>query len=207
MQNGSAICFRVFTLLETRKHYLLHCMPSTSSPAYARLLPRLRAWFSLSQNDLGQCLGLSHNMVSQVELGLRNLPLRATMAQAAFTLAYQQTVAGPEPAPEAPDVAALHYRLRACQLRADQVAAELREMSARATWARRRLMALPALTAALTAAGTPPPAWLTGFAAEANAELARSGSTAQALLRLRYVALVAEADEAARVLAEVGIAP
>jgi transcriptional regulator with XRE-family HTH domain len=182
-------------------------MALSSPPASTRLLPRLRAWFSLSQTDLGQCLGLSRTMVSQVELGLRNLPLHAAMAQAAFTLAYQQTVAGPEPAPEAPDVAALHYRLRACQLRTDQIAAELREMSARAAWARRRLAALPTLTAALTSVGTPAPAWLAGFAAEAHAELARSGSTAQALLGLRYVALVAEAAEAARMLAEAGHRP
>ncbi|MCR5886564.1 helix-turn-helix transcriptional regulator [Hymenobacter sp. J193] len=55
------------------------------------LLPRLRAWFGLSQTELGRCLGLSRVMVSQVERGVRGLPLPAGLPQAALTLAYHHT--------------------------------------------------------------------------------------------------------------------
>lgn len=169
------------------------------APNDSRLLPRLRAFFSLSLADMGHCLGLSRTMVSQVERGIRPLPLPAAPPQAALTLAQQRTPA--EPAPEALDTAALRKHQRACQHRAEQLAHELSLLPARATWARRRLAALPVLTAALAPAGTAPPAWLAGFAAEARAELGRSGSTAQARLRIRIAGLRAEADAAAQELA------
>ncbi|MDB5268914.1 MAG: hypothetical protein JWP58_1954 [Hymenobacter sp.] len=163
------------------------------------LLPRLRAFFGLSQVALAQCLGLSKVMLWQVERGLRPLPLPAALPQAALTLAQQNTPA--EPAPEALDTAALQKHQRACQHRADQLTYELSQLPPRATWARRRLAALPVLTAALAPNGTAAPAWLAGFAAEARAELARSGSTAQARLRVRIAGLRAEADAAAQELA------
>lgn len=163
------------------------------------LLPRLRAWFGLSQAALGRCLGLSKMMVSQVERGVRSLPLGASLPQAALTLAQQQ--APLEPPAEALDVAALRRHQRHCQLRADQLAYELGGLPERAAWARRRLAALPILTAVLAPAGTTPPAWLAQFEAEARAELQRSGSTAQALLRLRQAALAHEAAQAEELLA------
>jgi transcriptional regulator with XRE-family HTH domain len=162
------------------------------------LLPRLRAWFGLSQHGLGQCLGLSKMMVSQVERGVRGLPGRAAMPQAALTLALHSTPT--DPAPEPVDASELRQRQQACQLRANQLAFELSGMLERATWARRRLAALPTLLAALAAPGTEPPVWLVSFEAEARQELARSGTTAQALLRLRLAALTAEVAEAEQVL-------
>ncbi|WP_046242425.1 hypothetical protein [Hymenobacter terrenus] len=162
------------------------------------LLPRLRTFFCLSQTALGYCLGLSKTMVSQVERGIRPLPLPASLPQAALTLAYHNTPT--EPDPEALDRAALHKQQRACQHRADQLAYELSLLPERAVWARRRLTALPVLTAALAPVGTAAPAWLAGFAAEARAELVRSGSTAQARLRLRIAGLRAEAEAAAQEL-------
>jgi transcriptional regulator with XRE-family HTH domain len=169
------------------------------SPEATLLLPRLRAHFNLSQEALGKCLGLSRTMVSQVERGIRPLPLPAALPQAALTLALHRTPAEPEP--EALDRAALHKHQRACQHRAEQLTYALSLLPARAAWARRRLAALPVLTAALAPAGTAAPAWLTGFAAEARAELARSGSTAQARLRGRIAGLLTEAAAAAQELA------
>ena len=169
------------------------------SPETTRLLPRLRAHFNLSQPELGHCLGLSRTMVSQVERGLRPLPLPASLPQAALTLAYHHTPA--EPDPEALDTAALRKQQRACLHRAGQLAHELSQRPARAAWARRRLAALPVLTTALAPTGAEIPAWLAGFAADARAELLRSGSTAQARLRARQAALEAEAAELNRWLA------
>ena len=163
-----------------------------------RLLPRLRAHFNLSQLELGYCLGLSRTMVSQVERGLRPLPLPASLPQAALTLAYHNTAA--EPAPEALDRAALQKQQHACLHRASQLAYELSLLPERAAWARRRLAALPVLTATLAPGGTEGPAWLVGFAADARAELVRSGSTAQARLRARIAGLEAEAAAIAQEL-------
>ena len=112
-------------------------------PETTLLLPRLRAHFNLSQPELGDCLGLSRTMVSQVERGIRPLPLPAALPQAALTLAYHNTPA--EPAPEAPDTAALRRHQRGCQLRADALAHELDQLPARAIWARRRQAARPRL--------------------------------------------------------------
>ncbi|RYU78930.1 hypothetical protein [Hymenobacter persicinus] len=163
------------------------------------LLPRLRAWFGLSQTGLGQCLGLSKMMVSQVERGVRGLPGRAAMPQAALTLALHSTAT--DPSPEPLDAQAVLQRQQACQQRANQLAFELSGMLERATWARRRLAALPTLLAALAPPGTAAPAWLATFEADARQELARSGTTAQALLRLRLAALTAEVAEAEQLLA------
>ena len=168
-------------------------------PTPTRLLPRLRAFFGLSLTDLGQCLGLSKTMVSQVERGLRPLPLPASLPQAALTLAYHNTP--PEPAPETPDAPALLKHQRACQHRAAQLTYELSQLPEQAVWARRRLAALPVLTAALAPADTEAPAWLAGFAAEARAELVRGGSTAQARLRVRIAGLLAEAAAVSEELA------
>ena len=170
-------------------------MPATP----AALLPRLRAFFGLNQTDLGHCLGLSKTMVSQVERGLRPLPLPAALPQAALTLALQATP--PDPPAEAPDTAALEKHQHACLHRADQLTYQLAQLPARAAWARRRLAALPVLTQALAPAGTAPPAWLAAFAAEARAELARSGTTAQARLAGRIAGLRAEAAAVAELLA------
>ena len=136
-------------------------------------------------------------MVSQVERSLRGLPLSATLPQAALTLAYQTTT-DKEPTPEPLDAAALLKQQQACEHRAGQLAYELSRLPERALWARRRLAALPTLLAVLAPGSTPPPEWLASFEAEARAELVRSGSTAQALLRARQVALEAEAAELAR---------
>ncbi|WP_139921000.1 hypothetical protein [Hymenobacter sp. DG01] len=162
------------------------------------LLPTLRAWFGLSQAGLGRCLGLGKAMVSQVERGVRRLPLRASLPQAALTLAQQATPAAPTA--EAPDAAALRQHQQTCQHRAEQLTADLSRMPERALWARRRLAALPTLTAVVAPAGTPPPAWLHEFANEARTELLRSGSSAQALLQARRAALLAEAAELERIL-------
>lgn len=168
-------------------------MPSAADP---RLLPRIRHWFGLSQTQLGYYFGLSKTMVSQVERGVRGLPLAAALPQAAFTLALQNTPAEPEA--EAADRAVLRRRQRQCELRAAQVGAELDELPARVAGARRRLAALPILTAAFPTSALPP--WLADFAAEARAELERNGATAQALLRARQAALLAEASELGRLL-------
>jgi transcriptional regulator with XRE-family HTH domain len=157
-------------------------------PATTRLLPSLRQHFNLSQPALGKCLGLSRTMVSQVERGIRGLPLPAALPQAALTLAWQNVPA--EPAPETVNTTALRKHQRAAELRANQLDFELSQLPTRAAWARRRLAALPILTAALAPVGTP--AWLASFAAEAHAELLRSGSTAQARLRMRIAGLRAE---------------
>jgi len=158
-------------------------------------LARLRATFALSQTALGYCLGLSRTMVSQVERGVRGLPMKAVLPQAALTLAQQTTPA--EPAAEPLEASALQKHQQACQLRAERLAFELASMPARAAWARRRLAALPTLRAVLAPAGAPSPPWLARFEAEARNELVRSGSTAQALLRLRVAALEFEAGQAA----------
>ena len=168
-------------------------------PPEVTLLPRLRAHFNLSQEELGHCLCLSRTMVSQVERGIRPLPLPASLPQAALTLAYHNTPA--EPAPEALDRAALHKQQRACRHRAGQLTYELSLLPERAAWARRRLAALPVLTAALAPAGTEAPKWLAYFAADAHAELLRSGSTAQTRLRARIAGLEAEAAAIAQELA------
>ncbi|GAA3950130.1 hypothetical protein GCM10022406_35010 [Hymenobacter algoricola] len=166
------------------------------------MLPRLRTWFGMSQAGLGRCLGLSKAMVSQVERGVRGLPLRAAMPQAVLTLALHTTALDPPPEPL--DLKALQRRRQLCQLRANDLAFELSGLLERATWARRRLAALPTLRAALAPNGAELPEWVEGFASEARNELVRSGTTAQALLRLRLAALTAEAAEAAQVLAAAG---
>lgn len=163
------------------------------------LLPQLRAWFGLSQAGLGRCLGLGKAMVSQVERGVRRLPLRASLPQAALTLAQQATPA--QPAAEGLNIMALQEQQQVCQHRAQQMERELSRMPERATWARRRLAALPTLTAVVAPAGSAPPLWLAEFAEEARTELVRSGSTAQALLRARQAAMQAEAAEIDRFLA------
>ena len=168
-------------------------MSHRASLTSGNLLPRLRAWFNLSQTELGRCLGLSKMMVSQVERGVRGLPLGASLPQAALTLAQHQTAL--EPIPEALDVAALQRHQQHCQLRADQLAFELAGLPERAAWARRRLAAMPTLTAVLAPGGAPLPLWLAYFEFEARAELQHSGSTAQALLRLRQAALAHEAAQ------------
>jgi|GEM_PF-1924755 len=168
-----------------------------TNPEPQGLLPRLRAWFGLSQPGLGRCLGLSPTMISQVERGVRGLPLSAALPQAALTLARQQV---PEhPTAELPDAKELLKQQRACLHHADNAAFALTRLPERAAWARRRLAALPILRATLTPAGTPP--WLAAFEDEARAELARSGSTAQARLRARHAGLLAEAAELAQLLA------
>ncbi|MCR5886565.1 hypothetical protein LRS06_02010 [Hymenobacter sp. J193] len=96
---------------------------------------------------------------------------------------------------------ALRRQQRACLLRADRVAYELELLPERAAWARRRLAALPTLTAALCPHGEPPPPWLNGFANAARDELVRSGSTAQARLHARRAALLAEAAALEQLLA------
>jgi len=170
-------------------------------PSPVALLPRLRSFFGLSQAALGRCLGFNKDMVSHIERGLRPLPLTAALPQAALTLAYQQTPPDPTPeAPEAPDAAVLRRHQRTCEHRAAQLTYELTLLPERATWARRRLAALPVLRAALV----PAPAWLARFEAEARAELGRSGSTAQAQLRIRRAGLLAEAAEAERLLVAAG---
>ena len=171
-----------------------------TSPITTTLLPRLRAWFRLSQAELGYCLGLSREMVSQVERGVRGLPLPASLPQAALTLA-QHVTSSTLTAMEAPDAKALLKHQRACQHRADQLTFELTLLPERAEWARRRLAALPTLRAALAPMGTRLPNWLAGFEADARAEIVRSGSTAQALLRVRWTGLLAEATEADRLAA------
>jgi transcriptional regulator with XRE-family HTH domain len=175
-------------------------MPSAS--VNSTLLPKLRAWFGLSQSGLGRCLGLSKMMVSQVERGVRGLPARAAMPQAALSLALQSTALDPPPEPL--DVAAVQRRRQACQQQADKLAFELSGLLERATWARRRLTALATLSAVLAPGSAEPPAWLADFTEEARAELVRSGATAQALLRLRLAALTAEAAEAEQILATLG---
>ena len=164
-----------------------------------RLTTRLMEWFGLSQTQLGQCLGLSRAMMWQVHTGHRGLPLPAALPQAALTLALTTTPA--DPAPELPDAARLRLHQQACQLRADQLAAELVAQASRAAWARRRLAALPTLVAALAPTDTARPAWLTRFETEARAELLRSGTTAQALRRIQLAGLTAEAEAAGRLLA------
>ncbi|RTQ52375.1 hypothetical protein EJV47_05005 [Hymenobacter gummosus] len=165
-----------------------------------RPLVRLRAWFALSQAELGRYLGLGREMVSQVERGVRPLPLPAALADAALTLAWQAGEAAPLPPPEPPDPAALHRQLREARHRAEQLAHELLIMQERSTWATRRLAALPTLTAALTAGGAAAPAWLERFASRARNELVRSGPTAQALLTARRAGLLAEATALAQTL-------
>ena len=192
-QNTDTICSAFSTLLKKVEQN------TQMEPAPTRLLPRLRDFFGLSLTEAGHCLGLSKTMLHQVERGLRPLPLQASLPQAALTLAYHNTPAEPEP--ETPDTAALHQQQRAAELRANQLTHELSQLPARAVWARRRLAALPGLTAALAPAGTAPPVWLAGFTAEAHAELARSGSTEQARLRGRITGLRAEAAALAQELA------
>jgi DNA-binding XRE family transcriptional regulator len=171
-------------------------LPMSTSTA---LLTRLRVWFGLSQTDLGYCFGLQREVISQVERGLRPLPLPASLPQTALTLAYHNTPT--EPAPEALDRVALQKQLRTCRHRAGQLTYELSLLPERVLWARRRLAALPVLTAALVPAGTEAPKWLAYFAADARAELLRSGSTAQARLRARIAGLEAEAAAIAQELA------
>ncbi|GAA4383228.1 hypothetical protein [Hymenobacter koreensis] len=174
-------------------------MPTPAAPPLSpNLLRRLRAWFGLSLTELGACLGLSKAMTLQVEQGLRGLPLHAELPRLALDLAQQATPAAP--APEPPDAAALRRHQRACELRADALAHRLAALPERATWARRRLAALPTIAATLAAAGAPPAPWPEPFAAGARAELTRSGSTAQALLQARLAGLRAEAAEVARLL-------
>ncbi|MBG8553932.1 helix-turn-helix domain-containing protein [Hymenobacter guriensis] len=157
------------------------------------LVPRLRVWFGLSQAALGYCLGLSREMVSQVERGMRRLPLSAALPQAALTSALHNTPA--EPAPEALDPKLLLRRQRLCRHRAGQLAYEQLQLTERVAWARRRLAALPILTAAVG-----PAPWLSLFEADARAELLRSGSPAQALLRVRQATLEFEAAEIEKLL-------
>jgi hypothetical protein len=141
-------------------------------------------------------------MVSQIERGIRGLPMGAVLPQAALTLARHQTLAEPDAEPL--DTRQLRRHQQTCQLRADNLALELRQLTERATWARRRLAALPILHQALTPANGMPPAWLERFGGEARNELVRSGSTAQALLRLRQAALLAEAAATGELLAAAG---
>ncbi|MCC2546085.1 helix-turn-helix domain-containing protein [Hymenobacter sp. BT175] len=173
-------------------------MSKDQKAAYSGLLPRVRAWFGMSQADLGRYLGLSKSMVSQVERGVCALPLSKALPQAAFTLALQSAPA--EPVAEALDAAALRRQQQLCEDRAGQVALEAGRLAERAAWARRRLAALPTLTAVLAPAGGSLPAWLTDFTEEARTELVRSGSTAQALLQVRQAALLAEAAAISQLL-------
>ena len=159
----------------------------------------LREQFGLSQAEVGRYLGMGKAQVWQIERGLRPLPLAAVPTYMALLAA---ATAAPEAPPELPDTAALHRQLREARHRAGQLAHELTRMQERATWATRRLAALPPLTQALTAGGAAAPAWLEQFASKARNELVRSGPTAQALLRARQAGLLAEAAALEQLLAD-----
>ena len=162
--------------------------------------PELRAWFGLSITELGRCFGLSRAMMWQVETGHRALPLAATVPHLALSRARQETP--PDPAPEPLDAAALRRQLQECQHRAGQLQYKLGLLREQAGPARRRLAAIPLITATYAAVQTAPPSWLAAFELEGRAGLQRSGRTAQALLQARRAALLAEAAELERLLAE-----
>lgn len=162
--------------------------------------PELRAWFGLSVTKLGHCFGLSRAMMWQVETGHRSLPLAATVPHLALLRAREEA---PEPTPEPLDAAALQRQLRECQHRAGQLQYKLGLLQEQAAPARRRLAALPLIRATYAAMQAELPSWLPYFELDAQAELQRSGRTAQALLQARRAALLAEAAELERLLAEV----
>ncbi|WP_400192909.1 hypothetical protein [Hymenobacter sp. B81] len=158
----------------------------------------LCARFGLTQAELGRYLGLSKSQVWQIGRGLRPLPRPAAPTYIALAAAGQAAL---EPAAEAPDPAQLRRQQRAARHRAGQLAHELEQLQERSAWARRRLAALPPLTAAFTAGGAAAPPWLERFASKARNELVRSGGTVQALLRAKQAGLLAEAEALEQLLA------
>lgn len=183
--------------------------------AKAGLQGRVRAYWGLSQPELGRLLGVSQARLADDAAGTRPLPT------AAF---YRLRMMGrllpppdaPEPAPEPLDPGPLLARHAACLDQARRLRFRLtHELPARARPARHRLAHAEGLPAALAATETDaplPPRKLEDRLAELtllrNAALNeledRSGTTPVALLRARLAGLLAEAEALAQALAEAG---
>lgn len=192
------------------------------------LLRQLGEAFGLTQTALGQLLGLSRSMLSQVRTGHRRLPPAAYVALTHLVVALQAVaplaVSAPADAPPAvaiapADLPALGRHARACRATAARLALEQAALATRAAWATRRLAVLPVLAATVPALGaalaspdpgpdpgpdtghTPGPRWLARFEAEAREALITSGPLAQARLALRRAALLHEVALTDRLLA------
>ncbi len=183
------------------------------------LFGQLGAAFGLTQTALGQLLGLSSKMISQVATGRRRLPPATYVALTHLVVALQAAPPLPDPLADPPpvppldpaDLAALGRHARACRATAARLVVEQAALATRAAWATRRLAVLPVLTATVPALGpapqspdtghVPAPRWLARFAEEAREALAASGPLAQARLALRRAALLHEATLTDRLLA------
>lgn len=161
----------------------------------------LRAYWGLCQVDLGYFLRVSRTLLAHAEANRRHLPIAAWQRIIPLLplLPPPFGPATPPPARDAVETAPaalkpLHTRLRDCRWHIARLRHELKQLRACATPCRRRLLDLPAVRATLpTPLSDLDEHWLELMAAEAAAELRRSGAVAQGLLEARIAALEAEA--------------
>lgn len=178
----------------------------------------VRAYFGLTQAELGQYLGVRREQVAFVEAGQRGYSLTAEQRLRPLGLLLPESRAGEPPAvpeatpvdpPDTPDVDALRKRLRRCQHQAAQLRYELETQAARDQGHANRRRGLARLQAGLLPAPgseAVPPAeaerarqWLAQLAAHTPAP--PPGATARALQEARLRGLAAETQSLEELLA------
>ncbi|GAA3949888.1 antitoxin Xre-like helix-turn-helix domain-containing protein [Hymenobacter algoricola] len=182
------------------------------SAADTPLEGRVRAYWGLTQGELGRLLGVSQAQLANDVAGTRPLPPDASYRLRMLGRLLPEPGA-PEPAPPPPDRAPLEARLIICLDQARRLRFRLsHELPARARPAIHRLAHAASLPAALAATETDaplPPRKLEDRQAELtllhNAALTeledRSGPGPVALLRARLAGLLAEAGALTKALA------
>ncbi|MBX0291493.1 helix-turn-helix transcriptional regulator [Hymenobacter sp. HSC-4F20] len=176
--------------------------------ASTNVLARIRAWFGLSQDELGLYLGVSPALIRGIESSRRTLSQQVT----AGTLALARYLPTPvtlveAPLPTAlpagtppPDAAALDGRRRVCLQRAARLREEAEQLTRQAHYAHRWAQALPGL---LPPADTPPTdrtTWLTDWLQRRARPLSAEEATRWHLLHAQARALEAEATTLASLL-------
>ena len=191
-------------------------MPRRALPS-TRLAARVRAWFGLTQDELALYLGVSPALVRHLESGRRAL---STGVQPALLTLFVQlpVVADGSPRPAAaptklspgtlpPDLSELDFRRRVCLQQVARLSAQAEPLAQQARVAERWMQALPALLAATPALAETADrtAWRIGWLHRRARPLPAEAATRWHLLQARIVALRAEAEALAAMLA--GSAP
>ena len=190
-------------------------MPRKSIPSNT-LLAQVRKYLGLEQQELGDYLGISRQLIANIEAGRRSLtgPLLLRLNPLAALLPTKGPARPATPEPEHAPPAALapgplEARLDYCRHHAEKLRRELLKLAATQAAARRWQAVLPALLAApAPAEGLVPPAeaararqWLLARQQQAHATLHDPDEAARYhLLRLRIEALETEAAGLAALL-------
>lgn len=177
--------------------------------ASTNVLARIRAWFGLSQDELGLYLGVSSSLVRGIESSRRTLSQQVTggtLALARYLPTPVTLVEAPLPAAlpagtPAPDAAALDVRRRGCLQRAAKLREQAEQLTRQAHYAHRWAQALPVLL--LPLADAPPTdrtTWLTDWLQRRARPLSMEEATRWHLLHAQARALEAEAATLASLL-------